>query len=77
MPLDKYKQGETLSSCPHFIISSFHNSSVSSVGLGLPPCEHKRGEAPPEQVPDRGAHGCQGDHQVRHLKDGNACEAQF
>ena len=43
----------------------------------MPLGEHKRWEAPPEQVPDRGSHGRQGNHQVRYLKDGNAREAPF
>ena len=42
-------------------------------GLGLPVGEHERGQAPPEQVADRGADGLEGDHQVCHLKVGNAC----
>ena len=39
----------------------------------MPVGKHERGQAPPEQVANRGADGFQGDHQVCHLKAGNAC----
>ena len=42
-------------------------------GLGVPVGEHERGQTAPEQVADRGADGLEGDHQVCHLKVGNAC----
>ena len=42
-------------------------------GLGVPVGKHERGQTAPEQVADRGADGLEWDHQVRHLKAGNAC----
>ena len=49
--------------------SKFYHSG----GLGVPVGKHERGQTAPEQVADRGADGLEGDHQVCHLKVGNAC----